>query len=146
MSALRALLLILLLASPGTAAAATTIRILPPDGALIRRAVDDYLASLGLPALRPAFETVALAVGRGILAGSDAVWFISRGVVADEVDRGDVIVLPTGARYLSGSVGITRRPSGPEVQGLARLIRICHDTAASHLDPGIPAESGPAFA
>ena len=66
-----------------------------------RRAVNDYLASLGLPALRPAFETVALAVGRGILAGSDAVWFISRGVVAEELDRGEMIVLPTGARFRS---------------------------------------------
>lgn len=103
--------------------------ILPPEGALIRRAVDDYLASLGLPALRPAFETVALAVGRGILAGSDAVWFISRGVVADEVERGDLTVLPTGARFLSGSVGITRRQAGPSVQGLDLLLRLCHDAA-----------------
>ncbi len=40
--------------------------ILPPEGALIRRAVDDYLASLGLSGLRPAVEAVALAIGRGI--------------------------------------------------------------------------------
>lgn len=102
--------------------------ILPPEGALIRRAVNDYLVSLGLPAVRPAFETVALAVGRGILAGSDAVWFISRGVVADEVERGDLIVLPTGARFLSGSVGVTRRQAGPVVRGLDLLVRLCHDT------------------
>lgn len=102
--------------------------ILPPEGALIRRAVNDYLVSLGLPGLRPAFETVALAVGRGILAGSDAVWFISRGVVADEVERGDMTVLPTGARFLSGSVGITRRQAGPVVRGLDLLLRLCHDT------------------
>ncbi len=101
--------------------------ILPPEGALIRRAVNDYLGSLGLPGLRPAFETVALAVGRGILAGSDAVWFISRGVVAEEVERGDLIVLPTGARFLSGSVGITRRQAGPVVRGLDVLMRLCHE-------------------
>ncbi len=104
--------------------------ILPPEGALIRRAVNDYLASLGLPALKPAFETVALAVGRGILAGSDAVWFISRGVVADEVDRGEMIVLPTKAAYLSGAVGITRRQSGAVVPGLDLLVRMCHEGAA----------------
>lgn len=106
--------------------------ILPPEGALIRRAVDDYLASLGLPGLRPAFETVALAIGRGILAGSDAVWFISRGVVAEEVDRGDLIILPTGARFLSGSVGITRRQSSPPVQGLDLLVRLSVESAALH--------------
>jgi LysR family pca operon transcriptional activator len=103
--------------------------ILPPEGALIRRAVNDYLASLGMPGLRPAFETVALAVGRGILAGSDAVWFISRGVVADEVDRGDLIVLPTSTRFLSGSVGITRRQVRPVVQGMDLLMRLCHEVA-----------------
>jgi len=106
--------------------------ILPPEGALIRRAVDDYLASLGLPALRPAFETVALAVGRGILAESDAVWFISRGVIADELDRGEMMVLPTGARFLSGSVGITRRQAGPAVPGLDLLMRLCQDGAGLH--------------
>jgi LysR family transcriptional regulator, pca operon transcriptional activator len=106
--------------------------ILPPEGALIRRAVDDYLASLGLPSLRPAFETVALAVGRGILAGSDAVWFISRGVVAEELDRGEMIALPTAARFLSGSVGITRRLASPPIEGLDLLLRLCQDSASPH--------------
>ncbi|TGD60943.1 LysR family transcriptional regulator [Tabrizicola sp. WMC-M-20] len=101
--------------------------ILPPEGALIRRAVNDYLATLGLPGLRAAIETVALAVGRGILAGSDTVWFISRGVVAEELDRGELIALATGVRFLSGSVGITQRQSAPPVPGAALLIRLLHD-------------------
>jgi LysR family transcriptional regulator, pca operon transcriptional activator len=105
--------------------------ILPPEGALIRRAVDDYLASQGLLDLRPAFETVALAVGRGILAGSDAVWFISRGVVAEELDRGDLVAIPTGARYLSGSVGITRRQTDLRMADLDLLIRLCHAEATA---------------
>lgn len=108
---------------------ATVPVILPPEGALIRRAVDDYLASLGLLSLRPAFETVALAVGRGILAGSDAVWFISRGVVAEELDRGDLVEVPTGARYLSGSVGITRRQTESDPADLDLMVRLCHDEA-----------------
>lgn len=106
--------------------------ILPPEGALIRRAVDDYLASLGLPGLRPAVETVALAVGRGILAGSDAAWFISRGVVAEELDRGDLAEVPTGVRFLSGAVGITRRQAMPPLAGLDLLVRLCRDGAAGH--------------
>lgn len=103
--------------------------ILPPEGALIRRAVDDYLASLGLPGLRPAFETVALAVGRGILAGSDAIWFISRGVVAEELDRAEMIMLPAHAGFLSGAVGITQRQAGPAVPTLSLLVRLCQDSA-----------------
>jgi LysR family pca operon transcriptional activator len=105
--------------------------ILPPTDALIRRAVDEYLASLGLAGLRPAVETVALAVGRGILAGSDAVWFISRGVVAEELDRGDVVELPIGVRFLSGSVGITRRQSAPPTPAADLLARLCHEASAA---------------
>ncbi|MDZ7573123.1 MAG: LysR substrate-binding domain-containing protein [Pseudotabrizicola sp.] len=102
--------------------------ILPPEDALIRRSVNDYLATLGLPGLRPAMETVALAIGRGILAGSDAVWFISRGVVAEELDRGDLIALPTGVRFLSGSVGITQRQSAQPIPGADLLVRLLHET------------------
>jgi len=99
--------------------------ILPPEGALIRRGVDDYLASLDLAGLRPSVETVALAVGRGILAGSDAVWFISRGVVAEELDRGELVEIPTGVRFLSGAVGITRRQALPAMAELDLLVGLC---------------------
>jgi len=112
--------------------------ILPPEGALIRRSVDDYLASLGLSGLRPAVETVALAIGRGILAGSDAAWFISRGVVAEELDRGDLVVVPTGVRFLSGAVGITRTQSIPPLAGIEQLVNLCRESAADHQWRGIP--------
>jgi LysR family pca operon transcriptional activator len=104
--------------------------ILPPDGALIRRNVNDYLAMLGLPTLRPAVETVALAVGRGLLAASDAVWFISRGVVAEELARGEMIALPTGVRFLSGAVGITQVQTGLAQTGIDLLLRLCAEEAA----------------
>lgn len=107
--------------------------ILPPETALIRRVVDDYLASLGLAGLRPAIETVALAVGRGILGQSDAAWFISRGVVAHELDRGDLIEVPTGARFLSGAVGITLRQAAPPVAGLNILVELCRTEAIGKL-------------
>jgi len=53
--------------------------------------------------------------------GSDAIWFISRGVVADEAARADLIVLSTAARFLSGF-----RQAGPVVWGLD--LQLCHDT------------------
>lgn len=103
--------------------------ILPPADAIIRRPVELYLASLGLAGLRPAFETVALAVGRGIVLGSEAVWFISEGVVADELDLGTLIALPTGARFLSGAVGITRREARASDPRLELLIEIAREEA-----------------
>ena len=108
--------------------------ILPPADALIRRAVDEYLLARNLASVQPAFETAALAVGRGILAGSDALWFISGGVVEDELDRGDLVQWETGAGFLSGAVGMTRRQAGPGQPSLELLARLTHETV---LDGGI---------
>ncbi|MFT4149304.1 MAG: LysR substrate-binding domain-containing protein [Paracoccaceae bacterium] len=102
--------------------------ILPPATALIRPPVDAYLASLGLTGLRPAVETVSLALGRGICLASDALWFISRGVVADELDRGVMVDLPLGARFLSGAVGMTRRQT-EGLPGMAALEEVARDVA-----------------
>ena len=104
--------------------------ILPPSGALIRRTVNDYLAVQGLSALRPAVETVALAVGRGLLAASNAVWFISRGVVAEELASGEMIEIATGVRFLSGAVGITQVQAGSLRPGVEMLLRLCRDEAS----------------
>lgn len=106
--------------------------VLPPETAIIRRPVDEYLAALNLIGLQAAFETAALAIGRGILADLDAVWFISRGVVAAELARGDLIQIATGAGYLSGAVGLTHRQSGRPVPGLDLLMQLAHDSARDH--------------
>ena len=102
--------------------------ILPPASALIRPPVDAYLAALGLVGLRPAVETVSLALGRGICIASDALWFISRGVVIEELDRGVLVELPAGARFLSGAVGMTRQQTAT-APGLAALEQVARDIA-----------------
>ncbi len=103
--------------------------ILPPQGAIIRRVVDEYIASVGLAGIRPAFETVALALGRGIVLGSDALWFISRGVIFDSLERGELLALPTHAAFLSGAVGITRRQSQMPRPSLETLVEIARGEA-----------------
>jgi LysR family pca operon transcriptional activator len=99
--------------------------IAPPEGAAIRAMIDAHLARLGL-AVTPAFETATLTLGRALLRGSDAVWFISRAVVADDLDAGDLIEIPNGAAALSGAIGATRRACGPlsrELDLLCDLLR-----------------------
>lgn len=81
--------------------------ILPTRDAIIRGTVDAYLASLNLAELVPAVETSTLALGRGLLFATDAVWFISQGVLEAELEAGQVETLPLGATYLSGAVGMT---------------------------------------
>ena len=73
------------------------------------------------------FLTVALAVGRGLLAASDCVWFTSRGVVAEELARGEMVEIPTGVRFLSGAVGITRLQSAQTDSGTDLLLRLCRE-------------------
>ncbi|MEI6801218.1 MAG: LysR substrate-binding domain-containing protein [Pseudomonadota bacterium] len=113
---------------PLTEVLANVPLILPPATALIRPAVDAYLASLGLNGVKPAIETVSLALGRGICLASDAMWFISRGVVIEDLSSGMMAERPTGARFLSGAVGITRRQGDPP-SGLALLTSIAHGLA-----------------
>ena len=83
--------------------------ILPNPGAIIRQIVEQYLTSVGLSDLRPAFETVALPVALTLLESSDMVWFISRGVVERELNSGSLVTLNTEVKYMSGAVGLTRK-------------------------------------
>lgn len=101
--------------------------VLPPPGAVIRPAVEQFFLSLGQEMPSALVETVSLAVGRGLVQRSDAVWFISRGVVAEEVELGSLVALElAGLPLIAGPVGLTRRAGGepgPEVQALMRALR-----------------------
>lgn len=119
-----------MLGNSAAEALASSPLILPPQDALIRRAVEEYLLAHNLSFLKPAFETAALPVGRGILADSDALWFISRGVVADELDRGELIQWATGAEFLTGAVGLTWRQAGKNEPMLDLLAGLAHEFAA----------------
>ncbi len=87
--------------------------ILPPKGAVIASTVGRYLASLGLAEMRGAVETVALPIGRRIVQLSDALWFISRGVVADELAAGRLLAVDLTSPLLSGPVGISQLQAAP---------------------------------
>ncbi len=102
--------------------------ILPPKGAVISGTVDRYLSSIGLPEMRGDFETVALPVGRKIVQSSDMLWFISRGVVAEELRLGTLIAVDLSSPLLSGPVGISVSRSAPlsvERSVLSDCLRYC---------------------
>lgn len=116
---------------PLTAAPGRTVTdhplVLPPPGAVIRPAVEQYFLTLGQELPEALVETVSLAVGRGLVQASDAVWFISRGVVAEEVALGTLVALElAGLPLIAGPVGLTRRAGsepGAEVQALMAALR-----------------------
>lgn len=102
----------------------TSPLILPPSGAVIGPAVRSYLLSIGAQAVSPAFETVALAFGRRVVQETDAIWFISRGVVAEELAAGSLRALVPDRPVPAGPVGISLRAGTVPVPELAALIEI----------------------
>ncbi|MBI1173359.1 LysR family transcriptional regulator [bacterium] len=109
---------------------------LPTRDAIIRRKVDDFLAALGMGDLRPAVETSTLALGRGLLLASDAVWFISAGVVEEDVEAGQLQTVALGASYLSGAIGMTTVKGATPPAALLDLCRIVREMAAARRGAG----------
>lgn len=100
--------------------------ILPPPGAVIGPLVRNYLHSLGAGIVMPLVETVSQAIGRQLLLTSDAIWFISRGVIAQDLEAGILRVLPGEAAMLAGPVGISLRQDAaplPEVTAFVTCLR-----------------------
>lgn len=103
--------------------------ILPTRESIIRKNVDEYLAALGLAGLEPAVETSTLALGRGLLLASDAIWFISKGVVENEVEAGQLVPIALGAAFLSGAVGMTTIKGTTLPPAIAVLMRLCRQAS-----------------
>ncbi|CAM5762685.1 pca operon transcription factor PcaQ [Bosea minatitlanensis] len=83
--------------------------LLPPPGSVISSTVERYLLT---HALRPAagvIETVSDAFARNYLRLGDGIWFISEGVVAEDVGTGWLAALPADTADTLGPVGLTTR-------------------------------------
>lgn len=94
----------------------------PPPWAAIRPLVDRFLIAQGI-ALPPArIETVSGAFGRVHVRQSDAIWFISEGVVALDLAEGRLTRLPVPTTGTEGPVGLmTRAGDGPADAALLTL-------------------------
>lgn len=82
---------------------------LPPSGAVISPMVRAFLHTVGMSNPQPDFENVSLAFGRKVVQESDVVWFISQGVVAQELEIGTLAALPLDDDLLGGPVGVSMR-------------------------------------
>ncbi|MET3600396.1 LysR substrate-binding domain-containing protein [Martelella mangrovi] len=82
---------------------------LPPPGAVIAPLVQAYLHGIGLFDPQPAFENVGLAFGRKVVLSSDTIWFISAGVVHDELETGQLSGIRLNDDLLGGPVGVAMR-------------------------------------
>ncbi len=104
--------------------------LLPPPGAIIRKTVERFLLAHGAGPFRNEIETVSDAFARSYVRASDAIWFISEGVVAGDVEEGLLATLPADKADTLGPVGLTTRaeaaPSLPAqffAQSLRAVVR-----------------------
>lgn len=96
--------------SPGLDALADWPVLYPPEDAAIRPLLDRWALSNGLQPFVNRIDCVSGAFGRNYLRVSDAVWFISEGVVAQDLADGQLIALPFDLDLTAGPVGLMTRP------------------------------------
>jgi len=83
--------------------------LMPPPDAVIRSTVERFLRAHDVPVARNVLETVSDSFARNYLRATDAVWFISEGVVAPDCRDGLLAVLPFAMDETRGPVGLTTR-------------------------------------
>lgn len=82
----------------------------PPKDSAIRPLVARMLISKGIPLFRDRIETASPALGRAVtMADPNTVWFISRGVVVEDITNGSLRPLKIDMGQTLGAVGIMSR-------------------------------------
>ncbi|MFZ7091747.1 pca operon transcription factor PcaQ [Primorskyibacter sp. 2E233] len=96
--------------APAPSALAGWSVLYPPEGAAIRPLLDRWRLSLGLGDFPHQIACVSGAFGRNYVPGSQVLWFISEGVVAQDIAEGRLVALPLDLGLTGGPVGLMTRP------------------------------------
>lgn len=83
--------------------------LMPTAGSVIRPFVDRFLVTNGIAELTNVVETVSDSFGRAYVQRYDAIWLISGGVVASEIEAGRMARLEVDMSETRGAVGLTTR-------------------------------------
>jgi len=103
--------------------------LMPTPDSVIRPLVDRLLVGHGINTVRDEVETVSDAFGRSYVLRSDAIWIISQGVVADDVQRGQLAMLPVDTRETLGPVGFTTRADASHSMATVALMQAVREVA-----------------
>lgn len=107
---------------------------LPTPDSVIRAMVDRMLLAQGVTGLQNRIETVSTAFGRAYVRQSDAIWLISEGVVSQDVQEGQLALLPVDTSDTSGPVGFTTRIDMAPTPAMAAAMAAVR-AAAARLGP-----------
>ncbi|MBP1872217.1 LysR family pca operon transcriptional activator [Ensifer adhaerens] len=103
--------------------------LMPTRASIIRPFVDQFLIANGIPGLPNQIETVSDAFGRAFVRTSEAIWIISAGVVASDIEDGTLAVLPIDTSETKGPVGLTMRADSVPSLPLAILMQTIREAA-----------------
>lgn len=106
------------------------IVLMPTRGSIIRPFVERFLLSHGIADLPREVETVSDAFARALLRSSEAVWIISEGVVALDLEDERLATLPIDTSETRGSVGLTSRAGESGTGAIEILARTIRETVA----------------
>ncbi|UYO01377.1 MAG: pca operon transcription factor PcaQ [Devosia sp.] len=104
--------------------------LLPTPGSVIRPLVERILLAYGIGEGREEIETVSNAFGRAYIRQTDAIWFISEGVVAEDIADGHLRLLPFDMSETLGPVGFTTRNDTTLALATSALMQTVRDVAA----------------
>lgn len=98
----------------------------PVEGSIIARAAEAVLLAEGVGELPNVIEVISGAFGKEYVRQTDAIWIISHGVVAQQIDRGVLVALPLDTKETLGPVGLTIRADmvpSPAMQMFMHAVR-----------------------
>ncbi len=104
--------------------------LMPTRGSIIRPFVESFLIANGAGGLPNQIETVSDSFGRAFVRSSDAIWIISAGVVAGDVEDGLLALLPIDTSETKGPVGLTVRTDAVPNLPLSILMQTIREAAA----------------
>jgi LysR family pca operon transcriptional activator len=103
--------------------------LMPTRASIIRPFVESFLIVNGVPSLPNQIETVSDSFGRAFVRASDAVWIISTGVVAKDIEDGVLAILPIDTSETKGPVGLTMRTDAIPSLPLSILMQTIREAA-----------------
>ncbi|CDN50746.1 Pca operon transcription factor PcaQ [Neorhizobium galegae bv. orientalis] len=104
--------------------------LMPTRGSIIRPSVEQFLIANGVASLPTQVETVSDAFGRAFVRSSDAIWIISAGVVAADIEDEVLATLPIDTSETRGPVGLTIRADANPSTPLSILMQTIRQAAA----------------
>ncbi|MGF6174979.1 pca operon transcription factor PcaQ [Ensifer sp. 4252] len=105
--------------------------LMPTRASIIRPFVEHFLIANGIAGLPNQIETVSDAFGRAFVRASDAIWIISAGVVASDIEDGTLAILPIDTSETKGPVGLTMRTDSVPSLPLSILMQTIREAAAA---------------